>query len=108
MYIHYIMELCTGGDLVDHLVRAGQYSERDAAQVIAGMCEAVAYMHDMGVMHRDIKLENFLYDKVGVDLTSGCAKGYKVFHQRTGASGVRLLILGPSCVCAAVAPSTTV
>jgi serine/threonine protein kinase len=21
-------------------------------------------MHDMGVMHRDIKLENFLYDKV--------------------------------------------
>ena len=59
------MELCTGGDLVDHLVRAGQYSERDAAEVIAGMCEAVAYMHDMGVMHRDIKLENFLYDKVG-------------------------------------------
>jgi serine/threonine protein kinase len=64
VYIHYIMELCTGGDLVDHLVQAGQYSERDAAQVVAGICEAVAYMHDMGVMHRDIKLENFLYDKV--------------------------------------------
>lgn len=70
-YIHYVLQYCTGGDLVTHLVTAGQYSERDAAGVISGICQAVAYMHDMGVMHRDIKLENFLYDKVSTALQRG-------------------------------------
>ena len=62
--IYLIMECCTGGDLVDNLIRMGHYSEQDAAAVIRSILIAVAYMHDMGVMHRDIKLENFLYDKV--------------------------------------------
>jgi serine/threonine protein kinase len=50
---------------VEHLVRAGNYTEAAAARCIRQVLTAVAYMHDMGVLHRDIKLENFLYAQVG-------------------------------------------
>lgn len=53
------------GDLVDLLCRAGHYTEAAAARCTRDVLTAVAYMHDMGVLHRDIKLENFLYAQVG-------------------------------------------
>lgn len=37
VYVHLIMELCTGGDLVDRIMAKGRYTERDAAAVIRTM-----------------------------------------------------------------------
>ncbi|GMH39525.1 hypothetical protein BSKO_07423 [Bryopsis sp. KO-2023] len=58
--IHLVMELCTGGELFDRIVQRGQYSEKDAAEVVRTMLKVVAHCHDMGVIHRDLKPENFL------------------------------------------------
>jgi len=59
-YIYLVLELVTGGELFDQIVSRGTYSERDAANVIRQILEAVEYMHDNGIAHRDLKPENLL------------------------------------------------
>jgi calcium/calmodulin-dependent protein kinase I len=58
--IHLIMDLVKGGELFDKIIQRGQYSEADAAVLVAQILSAVAYMHAHGVCHRDLKPENLL------------------------------------------------
>jgi len=37
-----------------------RYTESEAALVVHGVLEALAYCHSLGVMHRDIKPENIM------------------------------------------------
>jgi len=52
-----------GGELFDRVLKLQKFSEGDAAEVTHQMLLAVNYIHSHGIVHRDIKLENFLYDK---------------------------------------------
>jgi len=54
-HIYLVMELVTGGELFDQIVSRGTYSEADAANVIRQILEAVEYMHENGIAHRDLK-----------------------------------------------------
>jgi len=58
-----IMELCTGGQLVSRMKhhRYG-YDEATASTLMEKMLSAVLYCHHHGVVHRDIKLDNMLYE----------------------------------------------
>jgi len=61
MYI--IMEMCTGGSLVESMSNHKRgYGERAAATLVEKMLSAVIYCHHHGVVHRDIKLDNFIYE----------------------------------------------
>eukprot|EP00929_Paragymnodinium_shiwhaense_P046886 TRINITY_DN23838_c0_g1_i1.p1 TRINITY_DN23838_c0_g1~~TRINITY_DN23838_c0_g1_i1.p1 ORF type:complete len:1778 (-),score=399.41 TRINITY_DN23838_c0_g1_i1:81-5414(-) len=57
-----VMELCTGKELFERLAESQWYSEFDAARVAKQMLDAVAYLHSQNVCHRDLKLENWLYE----------------------------------------------
>lgn len=46
----------TGGELFDRIVEKGSYTEKDASGLIRQVLEAVMYMHDQGVVHRDLKV----------------------------------------------------
>ncbi|KAM9856023.1 caM kinase-like vesicle-associated, like [Aulostomus maculatus] len=56
-----IQELATGGDVFDWIQDQGNYTERDASNVIRQVLEAVAYLHSLNIVHRNLKLENLMY-----------------------------------------------
>lgn len=58
--IWVVMELIRGGELLDVLIEGGVYTERDAARVMKQAFLAVSYLHSLGIVHRDLKLQNML------------------------------------------------
>ncbi|KAJ7621226.1 Pkinase-domain-containing protein [Roridomyces roridus] len=61
--IWIVTELCCGGELFDYLVEKGRLSEDETKIIFGQLCLAVAYLHDKGIVHRDLKLENILLDE---------------------------------------------
>lgn len=56
-----MQELITGGDLFSFLnYKRGRLEDVEAAVVVRQLLKAVEYLHDMGVVHRDIKPDNVL------------------------------------------------
>ncbi|KAF8050457.1 hypothetical protein N665_1962s0002 [Sinapis alba] len=62
---HLVMELCSGGRLIDQMVKEGRYSEHRAANIFKDLMLVINYCHEMGVVHRDIKPENILLTAAG-------------------------------------------
>jgi len=57
-----VMECCDGGELYARLQKRGAFPDAEAAEASRQMLRAVAYLHSRCVVHRDLKLENFLYE----------------------------------------------
>lgn len=55
-----IMEYIDGGELFDHLIDNGPYSEWDASRLIGEVASALNFLHGIGVVHADLKPENIL------------------------------------------------
>lgn len=64
-YLYLVLELVTGGELFDQIVARGEYSEKDASNIVRQIISAVAHLHDNGIAHRDLKPQNLLC--AGVD-----------------------------------------
>lgn len=60
--ITIVMEICSGGELFDNLLSAASYTQQRAARLFKQMVGAVGYCHKMNVAHRDLKLENFVFE----------------------------------------------
>ncbi|CAB3402489.1 unnamed protein product [Caenorhabditis bovis] len=62
------LELIELGDLFEHLRRVKRVSERDAVRIMSCLGQALEYIHNMKIVHRDVKLENLLVVAIGIKL----------------------------------------
>jgi calcium-dependent protein kinase len=62
-----LMEYLSGGELYSVLNEQPnqKFLEADAAVIMRQTVSAVAFLHSQGIVHRDLKLENFLFTKPG-------------------------------------------
>jgi calcium-dependent protein kinase len=65
--LNLVMECMEGGELFQRVTERKRFTEKDAAEAAHQMLLAVNYIHTHNIVHRDIKLENFLYEKKGGD-----------------------------------------
>ena len=75
LFVHVVMELCTGGDLLDRIVsKQGHYSERGAAQLIRKVVWVVDGCHSLGVVHGNLKPDNLWFASSGEDAALNCSR----------------------------------
>jgi serine/threonine kinase 33 len=83
--MYLVMELCSGGSLSDWaLTVSGQpaYAHDQVATIIRRVSGAVAYLHDCGIIHRDLKLDNImLKSKRSLDVKI-CDFGLAAVHNK--------------------------
>mmetsp|Transcript_11813 Transcript_11813/g.27197 ORF Transcript_11813/g.27197 Transcript_11813/m.27197 type:complete len:735 (-) Transcript_11813:86-2290(-) len=58
---YLVLELLSGGTVLDRIVESEFFSENDAILVTRSILKALEYLHSQGIVHRDIKPENLLY-----------------------------------------------
>lgn len=60
-HLYLVLERLEGGELLDQAA-CGQMKEQLARRYLQQMVLAVSHLHGRGMMHRDIKLENFMFE----------------------------------------------
>jgi calcium/calmodulin-dependent protein kinase I len=66
-YYCLVMELMTGGELFDHIIKKETFDEEMAQKIMAPVFDAVIYCHERDIIHRDIKPENLLLSGKNLD-----------------------------------------
>ncbi|KAK7023029.1 cytokinesis protein sepH [Favolaschia claudopus] len=64
-YLYIILEFCENGSLHNISKRFGKFPESLVAVYISQVLEGLMYLHEQGVIHRDIKGANILTNKDG-------------------------------------------
>ena len=59
-FLYYVMPYVEGESLRSRLTRRGELPIHDAVKILVEVCDALAYAHAHGVVHRDIKPDNVL------------------------------------------------
>lgn len=59
-YYYLLLDLVSGGELFDHLIEMGAYSEADAARLVREVASALSFLHGIGIVHGDLKPENLM------------------------------------------------
>eukprot|EP00039_Didymoeca_costata_P018962 m.335722 g.335722 ORF g.335722 m.335722 type:complete len:464 (+) comp17661_c0_seq1:76-1467(+) len=61
----FVMEYVNGGELFFHLSKERKFSESRTRFYVAEISMAISYLHERGIIYRDLKLENLLLDSKG-------------------------------------------
>lgn len=63
--LHLILEYVRGGELFTHLFKREHFQEQEVRFYTAEIVCALEHLHGLGIIYRDIKLENILLDQDG-------------------------------------------
>ncbi|XP_076359815.1 ribosomal protein S6 kinase alpha-5-like isoform X1 [Tachypleus tridentatus] len=63
--LHLILDYVSGGDLFTHLYQRQHFTEGEVRFYIGEIILALEHLHRLGIIYRDIKLENILLDAQG-------------------------------------------
>jgi calcium/calmodulin-dependent protein kinase I len=55
---YIVTQLATGGELFDRICEKGKFTEKDAAETIRQVLDAVNYLHQHNCVHRGTSLSN--------------------------------------------------
>ena len=93
--IFLVMDIADGGDLLDYIKTNGAVCEPEARKFFRQLVDAAEYLHNLGVVHRDLKCENILLDRNKNILLSdfGFARNQPVEHH-TGTRRLSMTFCG--------------
>uniref|UniRef100_A0A7S2KPB5 Protein kinase domain-containing protein n=1 Tax=Zooxanthella nutricula TaxID=1333877 RepID=A0A7S2KPB5_9DINO len=63
--LYLVLEFCNGGELFFHLSRVPRFTEERTQFYAAETSAAIAYLHEVEIVYRDLKPENLLLDCEG-------------------------------------------
>uniref|UniRef100_A0A3P9K719 Ribosomal protein S6 kinase n=1 Tax=Oryzias latipes TaxID=8090 RepID=A0A3P9K719_ORYLA len=63
--LHLILDYVNGGELFTHLVQRVRFKEQEVALYSGEIVLALEHLHALGIVYRDLKLENVLLDSNG-------------------------------------------
>uniref|UniRef100_A0AAY5EID2 Ribosomal protein S6 kinase n=1 Tax=Electrophorus electricus TaxID=8005 RepID=A0AAY5EID2_ELEEL len=63
--LHLILDYVNGGELFTHLVQRVRFKEQEVALYSGEIALALEHLHQLGIVYRDLKLENILLDSNG-------------------------------------------
>ncbi|XP_067007640.1 ribosomal protein S6 kinase alpha-5 [Anabrus simplex] len=63
--LHLILDYVSGGELFTHLYQRERFTEAEVRIYIGEIILALEHLHKLGIIYRDIKLENILLDRQG-------------------------------------------
>lgn len=64
---YLVFPLCTGGELYEHIIRKGHFTEEDAALLTKDLITGLHALHEHDILHLDIKPENLLFESDAPD-----------------------------------------
>ncbi len=85
--VYMVLPYLAGGSLSDQIQRAGAVEPARAAAVAAQVACALDYAYRRGVIHRDVKPDNVLFDEDGNAMLTDFGIATARFHGRLTASG---------------------
>ncbi|MEE8134818.1 MAG: serine/threonine-protein kinase, partial [Gemmatimonadales bacterium] len=96
-FLYYVMPFVDGEALSVKLAREGALPVAEATKIIREVADALAYAHDRGVVHRDIKSDNVMMSGGhAVVMDFGVAKAVSAATETAGLTATGMAIGTPS------------
>ena len=86
-FVSIVLEYCSGGDLAEHLKAHPKLGEVQAMKLLTQLLTGIGFIHDKGMVHRDIKPPNILIHSDGLLRISDLGLARKVDASTKGAAG---------------------
>ena len=83
-YFYLIMDYLPNGDLIEKIIKQKRFKEEEALNIFSQLVDALYYMHQNEICHRDIRTEKIVFDAnnkpklVGFSYSAFYDKGKKI------------------------------